>query len=745
MGKRNKRDDDSMDDQYYSDYDSDRDDAVVRDPTAPARMREDDQAKQEPKNDPCYYDDQPPVPTCTSSLAAAAQPRSRDPLFVSTNGYLTKPFPGEKNFEEKKKKWDAAVAGHLAKFRDPNSSFSAEKPLEKSRVAGEEKYVCKICRNAFFKDLASLYQHCDSKSRQGSPGEWLDLHAALAEHIAVDHLGAKVNDQRAVSLLTVAKTQRAQSLAENAAGTSRAQGFTLTKLNEIQGDEHVGEIAWPPTVVLEHIPRFINEQNKYVSKLGGNNDLRTALGIGEAVGKEEDHISCKLLYNFRGFTGVGAITFPPTYNGYTLAIKFCDDHMKRKYKQRIGYAHSMGYTQGMGHAQMAADVSYTARLLTGPDLHVESSFFLNNRLPMKESPFKSHTRMAHATLYVEHDRLMKKRAAEREKLNEEMQKKYANNIEVLNQVNSEYAERVSLVEKEKEKLLQQLKAEADRNQRELEKKMEKVKIEADRRIYEFKEKDHAEKQRMMALEDKAKSAEEMERQLDEQKASLERKLADKMEDCEQLSFTFNVMFTQNNEFNEKSADFLQLITKTEIEAFLDINSTLKKGRELPLRQVGEVQQTTVEKMLTCFKKKHPSLQDFEMAVAEKVQDINTTLRGANFCPLKVVSTNDEHGNEKNGYAIIYDDPELVSIKEEWDEDIMQDIAEERLRLEKINASGQYASWQVWDSVIDDKMNPFEVAQKLIGMLLDQKSIIDEQKSTIDELMPNQGSRRRRQR
>ena len=200
MGKRNKRDDDSMDDEYYSNYDSDRDDAVVRDPTAPARKLEDDhQVKQEPKHDPYYDDGQPPVPTCTSSLAAAAQPRSRDPLLARTNGHLTKPFPGEENFEEKKKKWDAAVAGHLAKFRDPNSSFSAEKPLEKSRVAGEEKYVCKICRNAFFKNMTALYQHCDSKSRQGRLGEWLDLHAALAEHIAVDHLKAARNDQQAVA------------------------------------------------------------------------------------------------------------------------------------------------------------------------------------------------------------------------------------------------------------------------------------------------------------------------------------------------------------------------------------------------------------------------------------------------------------------------------------------------------------------------------------------------------------------
>ena len=721
MGKRNKRDDDSMDDQYYSDYDSDRDDAVVRDPTAPARMREDDQAKQEPKHDPCYYDDQPPVPTCTSSLAAAAQPRSRDPLFVSTNGYLTKPFPGEKNFEEKKKMWDAAVAGHLAKFRDPNSSFSAEKPVEKSRVAGEEKYVCKICRNAFFKDLASLYQHCDSKSRQGSPGEWLDLHAALAEHIAVDHLGAKVNDQRAVSLLTVAKTQRAQSLAENAAGTSRAQGFALTKLNEIQGDEHVGEIAWPPTVVLEHIPRFINEQNKYVSKLGGNNDLRTALGIGETVGKEEDHISCKLLYNFRGFTGVGTITFPATYNGYTLAIKFCDDHMKRKYKQHMGYA------QSMGHAQMAADVSYTARLLTGPDLHVNSSFFLNHRLPRKESPFKSHTRMAHATLYVEHDRLMKQREVEREKLNDELKTKYADAQE-LKKLNEQYAKTVSRVQMEKEKLEKQMREE-------LENKLAKLDLEAKNKIDEIMENETSELKKMMERE-----LDEQKESFQQEKESFKQKLADKMDDCEQLSETFNVMFIKTNELNEKSADFLQLITKTEIAAFLDINSTLKKGRELPLRRVGEVQDTTVQKMMTCFKKKNKSLQDFEvhMAVAGKVQNINTTLRGANFRPLKVVSTKDERGIEKNGYAIIYDDPELVRIKEEWDEDIMQDIAEERLRLEKINASGQYASWEVWDSVMDDRMNPFEVAQKLIGILLDQKS-------TIDDLMNNQGSRRRRQR
>ena len=722
MGKRNKRDDDSMDDQYYSDYDSDRDDAVVRDPTAPARMREDDQAKQEPKHDPCYYDDQPPVPTCTSSLAAAAQPRSRDPLFVSTNGYLTKPFPGEKNFEEKKKKWDAAVAGHLAKFRDPNSSFSAEKPLEKSRVGGEEKHVCKICRNAFFKDLTSLYQHCLSKSTQGSPGDWLDLHAALAEHIAVDHLGAKINDQRAVSLLTVAKTQRAQSLAENAAGTSHAQGFTLTKLNEIQGDEHVGEIAWPPTVVLEHIPRFINEQNKFVSPLGGNNDLRTALGIGEAVGKEEDHISCKLLYNFRGFTGVGAITFPPTYNGYTLAIKFCDDHMKRKYKQRIGYAQSMGYAQGMGHAQMAADVSYTARLLTGPDLHVDSSFFLTNRLPRKESPFKSHTRMAHATLYVEHDRLMKKRAAEREKLNEEMQKKYANNIEVLNQVNSEYAERVSLVEKEKEKLLQQLKAEADRNQRELEKKMEKVKIEADRRIYEFKEKDHAEKQRMMALEDKAKSAEQMANTWKEKVAATE-------SEAEMRDELYSSLLAESMEYKQKRGAFRRRIEDA-WSMFDELNRTLpwEKWEKLHIRRVGEVQHSTAEEMLGIMRSRNITM-DFEsiqMAFFEEVSELNKLMIKAEFRPLKVTTTM-ERGQEVPVYSIIYDDPELVKIKEKWGEEIMFQFAEERLYLEKVNASGQHAVHVAWDDQKKDQMDDFDVAQKLVEIVRVLKAENDKNK------------------
>ena len=78
-------------------------------------------------------------------------------------------------------------------------------------------------------------------------------------------------------------------------------------------------------------------------------------------------------------------------------------------------------------------------------------------------------------------------------------------------------------------------------------------------------------------------------------------------------------------------------------------------------------------------------------------------------------------------TIIYDDPDLVSIKEEWDEDIMQDIAEERLRLEKINASGQYASWQVWDSVIDDKMDAFDVAQKLVEIVRVLKAENDKNK------------------
>ena len=254
-----------------------------------------------------------------------------------------------------------------------------------------------------------------------------------------------------------------------------------------------------------------------------------------------------------------------------------------------------------------------------------------------------------------------------------------------------------------------------------------------------KEKDHAEKQRMMALEDKAKSAEKMANTWKEKVAATE-------SEVEMTHELYSSLLAESMEYKQKRGAFRRRIEYA-WSMFDELNRTLPYKDKLHIRRVGEVQDTTVEKMLTCFKKKHPSLQGFEveMAVAEKVQNINTTLRGANFRPLKVVSTNDESGNEKNGYAIIYDDPELVSIKEEWDEDIMQDIAEERLRLEKINASGQYASWQVWDSVIDDKMNPFEVAQKLIGMLLDQKSIIDEQKSTIDELMPNQGSRRRRQR
>ena len=107
---------------------------------------------------------------------------------------------------------------------------------------------------------------------------------------------------------------------------------------------------------------------------------------------------------------------------------------------------------------------------------------------------------------------------------------------------------------------------------------------------------------------------------------------------------------------------------------------------------------------------------------------------ANFSPLKVVSTNDESGNEKNGYAIIYDDPELQKIKEKWGEEIMFQFAEERLYLEKVNASGQHAVHVAWDDQKKDQMDDFDVAQKLVEIVCVLKAENDKNKQDVRKLV-----------
>ena len=70
----------------------------------------------------------------------------------------------------------------------------------------------------------------------------------------------------------------------------------------------------------------------------------------------------------------------------------------------------------------------------------------------------------------------------------------------------------------------------------------------------------------------------------------------------------------------------------------------------------------------------------------------------------------------------YDDPELQQkIKEKWGEEIMFQIAEERLYLEKVNASGQHAVHVAWDDQKKDQMDDFDVAQKLVDIVYELKA------------------------
>ena len=151
---------------------------------------------------------------------------------------------------------------------------------------------------------------------------------------------------------------------------------------------------------------------------------------------------------------------------------------------------------------------------------------------------------------------------------------------------------------------------------------------------------------------------------------------------------------------------------------MHLNEQLPPTMKIPLRRVGEIPDATVEKMIECaaLKKRSPC------EVAKDVSFWNKLLISSEFCPLKIAPG---AGGSQHEYRIDFDDENLVSIRRAYNEDIMADIAIERKLLERVNASGQYAEWHVWDVSKEDRMDAFQVAQRILHALMHNLQARDE--------------------
>merc|ERR1712087_596739 len=204
------------------------------------------------------------------------------------------------------------------------------------------------------------------------------------------------------------------------------------------------------------------------------------------------------------------------------------------------------------------------------------------------------------------------------------------------------------------------------------------------------------------------------------------KVAATKSEAEMTHELFTSLFTESTENKKKRGDFLKRInTEAAQSKFDEISRMVHKEHKLQIRRVGEVQQSTAEEMLGIMRSRNRTMdeEDIQMAVFEEVSELNQLMIKPEFRPLKVTTTM-ERGQEVPAYSIKYDDPELQKIKEKWGEEIMYQIAEERLYLEKVNASGQYAMHVAWDENKKDMMDAFDVAQKLVDIVYELKAEID---------------------
>ena len=374
MPKRRDRDE-WLDERYDSDYDSENDveyGTVDAPPRGPAPLAP---AKAEPARE---------------GERAAADDDAAAPPSHYVRGHERDSecfFPDPRQTPAERAKWDDAVQrvydGFVAGRYE--RADEREKPFERNELT--RKLTCYACRTWHCDEFHQLFQHCESKARQGRVAEWRVGHMAMARYIALNIVNAKEATQQAVAHATVAPQQRALSRAEHAqaVGASRPGYGNFVNLNTLKGDDF-GELAWPPTVLLEDLERAWEPQSrKYVSVLGGNVDLRKAL-LGEegTSASPMNDIKPKLHYNMRGFTGLATIQFPETWEGYSTA------------KQLVLTATREQKLPGRCRC----------RIMMADDLATHGWLFDRYRLPVgdKTNPFKSYRRMSHAVLLSEKDK-----------------------------------------------------------------------------------------------------------------------------------------------------------------------------------------------------------------------------------------------------------------------------------------------------------------------------------------------------
>ena len=128
----------------------------------------------------------------------------------------------------------------------------------------------------------------------------------------------------------------------------------------------------------------------------------------------------------------------------------------------------------------------------------------------------------------------------------------------------------------------------------------------------YTENRNAEKQRMMALEDKAKSAEEMAKTWKE-------KVAATQSEAELTNVLYSSLLAESMEYKQKRGAFRHRIEDAQ-SIFDELNRTLpwEKWEKLHIRRVGEVQQSTAKEMLSIFGAKNSTMDGVGIGTAVRL-------------------------------------------------------------------------------------------------------------------------------
>ncbi|XP_024012393.1 protein INVOLVED IN DE NOVO 2 [Eutrema salsugineum] len=523
------------------------------------------------------------------------------------------------------------------------------------------------------------------------------------------------------------------------------------------------KFVWPWVGLVANVPTEVEKSGRRVGKSGAA--LRD-----ELIQKGFNPTRVQPIWNFKGHSGFALVEFTKDFKGFENAMKFersykSDRHGKRDWENGVHLRDDKLY------GWVAREEDYNRSGIVGKE--VKKKRDLKSVAQIQE---EEERKMSQLVENMSQTIEMKKISKQQLEHKVDENSRVLESLELHNfQLNKTYKEEVEKMQMNVQELYQQILRGHEKSMSDLEKKKEKLEerarqidrneaeIEKSRREREMNQKamweqNEANKEAMKLAEKHQKEKEKLHEKIMEMEAKLnetqEKELEELELEIEKLKGNTNVM--KHMVGSDGDAEFIEKMAKTQMELearemdlqdkmmaltqkervtndeyqdsrkemiqFWNGNEELVRGEKIRVKRMGQL---NPEPFLPAVKRKHKGSQaKAEMKAMELCSLWEREIGDVNWYPFKV---DESDGTPKR--VVDKKDEKLLKLKNEYGEEVYNEVVRAKLEIENHNASGSYVILELWNYEQNRKATMEEVTDVMLKIR--------------NELVPKKNKRKRR--